>query len=120
MDRPEELLGEAYDKIKPKLFTRRRPKYYDVLSNKVINIKALGAKGNGKTDDTTILNTIPDGAANTSSIVYFPFSIYMIRDTLHIPIGSRIISQAWSQIMAIGSRFEDESKPRVAVQVGRP
>ncbi|KAM6526030.1 hypothetical protein FSOLCH5_002161 [Fusarium solani] len=120
MNRTADLLGSAYDKMKPNLFTRRRPKYYDVPSNKIMNVRALGAKGDGKTDDTAVLNSILTGAANTSSIVYFPFGVYVIKDTLRIPMGSRVIGQAWSQIMATGSAFEDEQKPRVAVQVGRP
>ncbi|KAJ4230740.1 hypothetical protein NW757_013954 [Fusarium falciforme] len=89
-------------------------------NNMVMNVKALGAKGDGKTDDTAVLNSILDGAANTSSIVYFPYGVYIIKDTLRVPMGSRIIGQAWSQIMATGSRFEDERNPHIAVQVGRP
>ncbi|NAW01272.1 glycosyl hydrolase family 28-related protein, partial [Salmonella sp. hn-h4] len=88
-----------YDKMKPSLFTRRRPKYYDVPANKVMNVRALGAKGDGKTDDTAVLNSILSGAANTSSVVYFPFGVYIVKDTLRVPMGSRIIGQVWSQIM---------------------
>ncbi|KAI8649290.1 hypothetical protein NCS57_01465700 [Fusarium keratoplasticum] len=116
MNRTEELLGIAYDKMKPNLFTRRRPKYYNVPNNKVMNVKALGAKGDGKTDDTAVLNSILDGAANISSIVYFPYGVYIIKDILCVPMGSRIIGQAWSQIMATGSRFEDERNLHIAVQ----
>ena len=50
--------------------------------------------------------------------MYFPFGVYVIQDTLKIPQGSRVIGQAWSQIMAKGSKFEDEPNPRVAVKVG--
>ncbi|KAI8648701.1 Pectin lyase fold virulence factor [Fusarium keratoplasticum] len=120
MNRTEELTGVQNDKMKPNLFTRRRPKYYDVSSGKVMNVRALGAKGDGKTDDTAVLNSILSGAANTSSIVYFPFGVYIVKDTLRVPMGSRIIGQVWSQIMGTGANFEDESKPRPVVQVGRP
>lgn len=44
----------------------------------------------------------------------------IVKDTLKIPIGSRIIGQAWSQIMGQGSKFQDEFAPRAVVQVGRP
>ncbi|KAH7006940.1 hypothetical protein EDB80DRAFT_684201 [Ilyonectria destructans] len=47
-----------------------------------MTVRALGAKGDGKTDNTTILNSILDGAANKSSILYFPFGVYIIGDTL--------------------------------------
>ncbi|CAF3635715.1 unnamed protein product [Fusarium graminearum] len=120
MNRSEALTGVKNDKMKPNLFTRRRPKYHTVSAGKIMNVRALGAKGDGKTDDTAALNSILSGAANTSSIVYFPFGVYIVKDTLRVPMGSRIIGQAWSQIMGTGSNFEDEKKPRAMVQVGRP
>lgn len=119
MTRQQSLLGSAYTNMNPNLFTRRRPKYHNVLASKVMDVRALGAKGDGVTDDTAALNAILDGAANTSSIVYFPFGVYIISDTLRVPVGSRIIGQAWSQIMARGGKFGDEMNPRVAVQVGK-
>jgi hypothetical protein len=69
--------------------------------------------------DTAVLNSILAVAANTSSIVYFPYGVYMVTDTLRIPIGSRIIGQAWSQIMGKGVNFQNELAPRAVVQVGR-
>ncbi|PYI09614.1 pectin lyase-like protein, partial [Aspergillus sclerotiicarbonarius CBS 121057] len=99
-------------------FQRRRPAYTDIPASQIIDVKAEGAVGDGRTDDTGVLNNILQRAASMSSVVYFPFGVYLIRDTLHIPVGSRIIGQAWSQIMATGSKFQDESHPRVAVRVG--
>ncbi|PWY66471.1 pectin lyase-like protein [Aspergillus sclerotioniger CBS 115572] len=75
--------------------------------SQVINVKAWGAAGDGKTDDTAVLNSILDRAANMSSIAFFPYGVYVIRDTLHVPI------------MATGSKFQDEQNPHVAIQVGR-
>jgi hypothetical protein len=63
---------------------------------------------------------ILDTAANLSSIVYFLFGVYMVKDTLKVPLGSRIISQAWSQIMGTGPKFQNELKPRAVVKVGEP
>ncbi|KAK2846374.1 hypothetical protein FQN49_005788 [Arthroderma sp. PD_2] len=105
---------------RPNFFTRRRPKYLDIGQSQILDVKALGAKGDGKSDDTAVLNSILSRAANMSSIVYFPFGVYIIKDTLHVPIGSRIIGQAWSQIMATGPKFENELRPEVAVQVAKP
>lgn len=99
-------------------FQRRRPAYTDIGMSHVIDVKAWGAAGDGTTDDTGALNSILNRAANQSSIVYFPFGVYKITDTLHVPVGSRIMGQAWSQIMASGVKFQDERKPRVAVKVG--
>ena len=120
MKRDPALLGTAYEKMAPNFFTRRRPKYDSVPQSNIMNVKALGAVGNGVADDTAVLNAILNGAANTSSIVYFPYGVYVVTDTLRIPIGSRIIGQAWPQIMGRGVKFQDEMAPRPVAQVGRP
>jgi hypothetical protein len=117
MNRSSALTREGL--VVPSFFHRRRPTYRDIGMSQIIDVKAWGAAGDGKSDDTAVLNSILDRAANMSSIVFFPFGVYVIKDTLHIPIGSRIIGQAWSQIMATGPKFQDERNPRVAVQVGR-
>ncbi|KAJ8229644.1 hypothetical protein LV160_008289 [Aspergillus fumigatus] len=64
--------------------------------------------------DTASVFTV---AVNLSSIVYIPHGVYKVTDTLKIPKGSRIIGQAWSQIMATGPKFQDADDPHVAVQV---
>lgn len=120
MDRPKEFLGKSYDNMKPNLFTRRRPKYYDEPRSNIMNVRTLGATGDGSTDDTAVLNSILEGAANTSSIVFIPHGVYIVTDTLRVPLGSRIIGQAWSQIMGKGKAFSDEMNPKAVVQVGRP
>ncbi|KAF9893487.1 hypothetical protein FE257_010799 [Aspergillus nanangensis] len=99
-------------------FQRRRPAYTDIGNSQVFDVMAWGAAGDGVSDDTGVLNSILDRAANLSSIVYFPFGIYKITDTLYIPPGSRIIGQAWAQIMASGAKFQNEFAPHVAVKVG--
>ncbi|RLL97668.1 hypothetical protein CFD26_105896 [Aspergillus turcosus] len=119
MNRTEKMLGsQAY--VKPNLFTRRRPQYGDLSTDRIINVKLYGAKGDGMSDDAVVLNWVLEYAANLSSVVYFPYGVYMVRDTLNIPVGSRIMGQAWPQIMATGPKFEDINSPYVAVKVGNP
>ncbi|KAH2752728.1 hypothetical protein KXV94_001973 [Aspergillus fumigatus] len=100
------------------LFTRRRPQYADIRHSQVFDVTSHGAKGDGVTDDTINLNSVFTVAVNLSSIVYIPHGVYKVTDTLKIPKGSRIIGQAWSQIMATGPKFQDADDPHVAVQVG--
>ncbi|KAK2742694.1 hypothetical protein FQN57_005149 [Myotisia sp. PD_48] len=119
MERNETLLG-ATGYYKKNFFTRRRPTYTDLGMSQIIDVKAAGARGDGKTDDTAILNSVLGRAANMSSVVFFPFGVYVVKDTLRIPVGSRIIGQAWSQIMAMGPKFENERQPRAVVEVGKP
>ncbi|KAM0211010.1 hypothetical protein ACHAQD_010475 [Fusarium lateritium] len=101
-------------------FTRRRPKYDDLGFSQVLDAKAYGAKGDGLTDDTAVLKHLFSAVVNMSAVVYIPFGVYIITDTVEIPVGSRVIGQAWPQIMATGSKFSDALKPRVAVRVGLP
>ncbi|KAJ6191605.1 pectin lyase-like protein [Penicillium mononematosum] len=118
MDRPVDLTSPGY--FKWNFFQRRRPAYTDIGTAQIIDVKEFGAVGDGVTDDGPILNSILDRAANISAIVFIPYGVYVIKDTLHVPVGSRIMGQTWSQIMATGSKFQDELQPRVAVQVGKP
>jgi hypothetical protein len=119
MQRAKELVSSnSYNKGTFNFFTRRRPQYTDIGHSQVFDVKAYGAKGDGVTDDTIILNSVFTVAANLSSIVYVPHGIYKVTDTLKIPKGSRIVGQAWSQIMATGAKFRDADHPHVAVQVG--
>ncbi|RPA79578.1 pectin lyase-like protein [Ascobolus immersus RN42] len=120
MNRTESLLAPlGAGDFNRNFFTRRRPTYYDIGRSEVLDVKSYGAKGDGVTDDTAVLNSCFQLAGNLSAIVYIPHGVYIIKDTLKIPVGSRVIGQAWSQIMATGAKFESEASPHVAVQVGQ-
>ncbi|KAL4861531.1 hypothetical protein BDV12DRAFT_203919 [Aspergillus spectabilis] len=106
--------------VNQNFFTRCRPKYYDISKSQIMDVKVIGAKGDGVTNDGPVLNAILQNAANLSSIVYFPFGVYVVWDTLKVPFGSRIIGQAWSQIMGKGSNFQNELEPRAVIKVGEP
>ncbi|KAL3473173.1 pectate lyase superfamily protein-domain-containing protein [Aspergillus californicus] len=101
-------------------FSRSAPTYQDLAAAEIINIKSYGAKGDGVTDDTIILNQVLERAAQRGSVVFFPFGVYLVTDTISVPVNSRIVGQAWSQIMGSGARFADERSPRAVVQVGLP
>lgn len=119
MNRNVALVGsKSY--VKPNFFTRHRPQYYNLQGSQVFDVRSYGARGDGSTDDTVVLNSILGVAANLSAIVYIPYGIYVIQDTLNIPKNSRIIGQAWSQIMAKGPKFQNVNQPHVAVRVGSP
>jgi hypothetical protein len=108
--------GELFTDGK-KFFARSAPTYQDVPASQMVNVKAYGAKGDGVSDDTAVLNQVLEKAANNSAVVFFPFGIYKVTDTLKVPLNSRIMGQAWSQIMGSGAKFQDQSQPRVVVQV---
>ncbi|KAG6015915.1 hypothetical protein E4U43_004577 [Claviceps pusilla] len=102
------------------------PTYADKHVTDFINIKdpkqngGYVIKGDGQTDEAASLNKVLRFAADKNKIAYFPFGDYRVESTLLIPIGSRIVGEAWSTISGGGKFFKDESKPQPVVQVGKP
>ncbi|ROV88695.1 hypothetical protein VSDG_09508 [Cytospora chrysosperma] len=89
-----------------------------------INVKDPNQNG-GKTvygdntrDESGVLNSILQYAAGQGKIAYFPFGKYRVDDTLFVPVGSRIVGEAWATITGNGKNFQDSSHPRPVVQVG--
>lgn len=101
-------------------FTRRRPSYAHLSGCELVDVKTWGAKGDGNSDDTAALNRAFTATANMSAVVYVPYGVYVIKDTVTIPIGSRVIGQAWPQLMGTGAKFENINEPRPVVRVGVP
>jgi hypothetical protein len=105
-----------------KFFTRSQPTYAEYAADQVVNVKAVSAhpvEGDGRTDDVASLNAIlADNAANCK-ITYFPYGVYIVKDTLKIPVGSRIAGEAWAVISGAGDAFKDASNPKPVVQVGQ-
>ncbi|CRG88664.1 hypothetical protein PISL3812_05698 [Talaromyces islandicus] len=115
--RPRELLGSS-----GKYFTRQQPNYANAPASQVVNVKTVSGnpvQGDGKTDDSASLNAIlRDNAANCR-ISYFPFGVYILKDTLVIPPGSRIMGEGWSVLSGAGSAFTDSANPRPVIKVGK-
>ncbi|KAH8201325.1 hypothetical protein TruAng_004493 [Truncatella angustata] len=74
--------------------------------------------GDNTIDESAALNAVLQYAAAQNKIAYFPFGKYRVDDTLLIPVGSRIVGEAWSTITGYGSAFKDSSNPKPVVQIG--
>lgn len=98
-------------------FARPRPQYEKYLVSDFISVKSQGAKGDGKTDDTQIIQTILNNYAGCK-IVYFPAGVYLVSSTITVPSGTKIVGEAWSSILATGSVFQDASNPVPVIKVG--
>ncbi|KFY68822.1 hypothetical protein V496_00777 [Pseudogymnoascus sp. VKM F-4515 (FW-2607)] len=113
--RPDALLKDG------KYFTKEAPTYGEFASDQIVNVKSVAdhpVKGDGKTDDAASLNAILlDNAANCK-ITYFPYGVYIVKDTIYIPPGSRIIGEAWAVVTGAGDKFKDASKPAPVIKVG--
>ncbi|KAJ3821137.1 glycoside hydrolase family 55 protein [Lentinula raphanica] len=100
-----------------RIVCRNRPQYEDYSLDQIVSAKDYGAKGDGKADDTQVLQALLNQAAN-NKIVFLDAGVYLITTTLLIPAGTRLTGEAWSTISATGSYFADPENPRVAVRVG--
>jgi len=100
-------------------FERQRPQYQGYAVSDFVNIKTLGAKGDGQTDDTAIIAAALLKYAGCK-IIFFPSGTYIITSTVFVPAGSRIVGEVWSQLMASGSTFSSESNPTPMLRVGNP
>jgi len=66
-------------------------------------------------DDTACLQDLFSSPGH----VFLPAGVYRVTDTVYIAPGLKIVGEAWSAITASGEKFQDMTKPRVMVQVGR-
>lgn len=110
--RPSSLLsGTSY-------YARSKPQYEKVPSCSIMSVKSAGAKGDGVTDDSAILNAILKSAAEQGKVVYFDAGTYLVKRTVFIPPGSRITGESYPVIMSAGSFFGSMSNPKPVIQVG--
>ncbi|KAB8275601.1 pectate lyase superfamily protein-domain-containing protein [Aspergillus minisclerotigenes] len=113
--RPDALLANN------KYFTRAQPTYAEYSNDQIVNVKAVDGytvKGDGSTDDSASLNAILANNAANCKITYFPYGVYLVKDTLVIPPGSRIVGEAWAVITGAGDAFKDAGSPKPVVQIG--
>jgi len=102
-----------------KVFERSKPQYAGLAASSFISVKSKGAKGDGETDDTKAIQTVLASAAN-GSVVYFDHGAYLVKDTITVPSGIKIVGEIWPIIMADGPSFSDVKNPKPVFQVGKP
>jgi hypothetical protein len=99
-------------------FAKSKPQYEGLGSGSFLNVKSLGATGDGVNDDTAAIQNAIQSAAGR--VIYFPHGTYIVLDTITIPPGTRIVGEAWSEIMGAGAAFSDIMEPKVMIKVGNP
>lgn len=60
--------------------------------------RSTSVKGDGRTDDSASLNAILAQNAANGKLSYFPYGGYIVKSTLYVPPGTRIVGEAWSVI----------------------
>ncbi|KAG7284894.1 hypothetical protein NEMBOFW57_009509 [Staphylotrichum longicolle] len=105
------------DSTTGKVFTRSKPQYENVPASSFVRVKANGAKGDGKTDDTVAIQAIFD-KATPDQIVYFDHGAYIITKTVKVPKNIRITGEMWPLILAGGDTiFKDQANPQPVFQM---
>ncbi|KAL7912414.1 pectate lyase superfamily domain-containing protein, partial [Trichoderma velutinum] len=108
-NKPTSLLDSSTGRY----FTRSKPQYEN--SSPII-ATAHGISNNGTGDQTAAINSLL--SSNIGSVVFFPAGIYLAEGTIKVPVGSIITGSGWSQIVAVGAYFYNQTSPKVLVQVG--
>ncbi|KAF9883834.1 hypothetical protein FE257_002771 [Aspergillus nanangensis] len=99
-------------------YERSKPQYNNIPASSFSSTRSGGAKGDGSTDDTAALQKVINDAASSGKIVFFDAGTYVVKSTLKIPAGSKIVGEAYPVIMSSGSFFNDMANPKPVVQVG--
>jgi glucan 1,3-beta-glucosidase len=93
-------------------YTRSKPQY-ETASPIVATQHGISNSGTG--DQSAAINSLL--ASNVGSVIFFPGGVYMVQNTIKVPVGSIVIGCGWSQIMGSGSYFQNAASPKVMVQV---
>jgi glucan 1,3-beta-glucosidase len=101
-------------------YTRSKPQYENLPSSSFLSVRSAGAKGDGTTDDTAVLNAILALGASSGKVVYFDSGDYLVTSTIYIPAGCRITGESYPVILSSGSFFADVNSPKPVIQVGKP
>jgi hypothetical protein len=87
-------------------FEKAKPQYETRSVEDFVHVKDYGAKGDGKTDDTKAFQR---GLwASQGKVLFVDAGSYILTGTVTVPIGSKIVGEAWPQLVASGSYFQDE------------
>ncbi|PYH99442.1 exo-beta-1,3-glucanase Exg0 [Aspergillus ellipticus CBS 707.79] len=96
---------------------RSKPLYESYAASSFLSVKSAGAKGDGTTDDTAVIQKVLDEATE-DQIVYFDHGAYIITDTVKVPKNIKITGEVWPMLMAYGDKFSDPENPIPMLQIG--
>ncbi|EON64230.1 hypothetical protein W97_03460 [Coniosporium apollinis CBS 100218] len=103
-----------------KIFTRKKPQYEDVPLSQFISMKDRGAKGDGVTDDSDIIQSVIN-TAREDQIIYFDHGAYVVTKQIFIPPNRKFVGECFALIMIKGNpNFMDMANPKPVFIVGRP
>lgn len=98
-------------------FERPKPQYEGLTAANFAHARDYGATGDGVTDDTAALQRAVYESLAAGKVLFIDAGNYILTSTIQIPPGSRIVGEAWSQLVAVGPYFSDAANPKVLIRV---
>jgi glucan 1,3-beta-glucosidase len=105
-----------------KYYTKSKPQYERNPVSDFLSARSLGARGDGRTDDTTAVQNAINQAVAQNKILFFDHGVYKVTNTIYVPPNARMIGESYSVIMGSSSagNFLDWNNPKPIIQIGRP
>ncbi len=101
-------------------FSMSKPLYADQPASAFLSARDSGAKGDGVTDDTAALQHTINAALANGQIAFIDAGVYLVKNTITIPAGARVVGENFATIMSHGTYFANYAVPKPVVQVGWP
>jgi hypothetical protein len=86
-------------------FERAKPQYEDRGIGDFLHVKDFGARGDGSTDDTAAFQRAL--FASQGKVLFVDAGSYILTGTITVPLGSKLVGETWSQLVASGPYFAD-------------
>jgi hypothetical protein len=102
-----------------RFYTRTKPQYANIPASGFLSVRDVGATGDGKTDDTAALQSAINSALAQNKILFIDHGDYIVKSTILIPAGAKIVGEGYPVILSSGSFFNDLNNPQPVIQIGK-
>ncbi|KAK1638756.1 pectate lyase superfamily protein-domain-containing protein [Colletotrichum phormii] len=99
-------------------YERPKPQYEGRGVSDFLHVRDFGATGDGATDDTAAFQLAVD--SSQGSILFVDAGSYILTGAVTVPAGVKMVGETWSQLVARGPAFSDESKPTPMLRWAAP
>ncbi|KXJ89777.1 glycoside hydrolase family 55 protein [Microdochium bolleyi] len=99
-------------------YQKSKPQYESLQASDFLSARSLGARGDGVTDDTAAIQALINQAAAGNKVVYLDYGLYVVRSTINIPAGTRIVGETYPVILGSGSFFQNQDAPQPVFKIG--
>jgi glucan 1,3-beta-glucosidase len=97
-----------------------KPQYEGLPVSSFYSARSLGARGDGRTDDTTAVQNAINKAVADNKVLYFDHGTYIITNTIRVPPGARMVGETFSVLQATGNTWSNVNNPIPVIQIGKP